>query len=131
MQTKNPDYGFHGTIARSAFALDAARAFENAVTQLAMRTKGSPEGCRDYLDSRDGRHLADMVLGTIMVWTGRGEPLTDEMVTRAIRDAITASQKWTITYQMAREYGIQHGQPYLTAWVRYYTTLAGAHSAAE
>lgn len=131
MQTSNPKAGFFGTIASAPFQIDAPVAFAMAVRQISMRTKGSPEGCRDYLDSTDGHHFARMVLGNIQIWTGAGQPISDAMITKAIREAITLSMRWSISHQMSREFGIRHGIPYLTGWVEHYTTQAAISNAAQ
>ena len=63
LPTRNEAWGFFGTIARieTSPAADPTEAWEIASRRIAETTEASPEGVRDFLDSRHGRHFADDV----------------------------------------------------------------------
>ena len=64
LPTRNDDWGFLGTIARieTGPAADPAEAWEIASrARSPRRPRASPEGVRDFLDCRHGRHFADDV----------------------------------------------------------------------
>ena len=72
LPTRNTDWGFFGTMGRSEnAAVDAAAAWEIASREIAETTGAAPEGVRDFLDSRHGRHFMDEVANGL--W--KGEPL--------------------------------------------------------
>ena len=116
LPTRNTDWGFWGSIAHSHYdlATDAAAAWEIASRRIAETTEASPEGVRDFLDSRHGRHFADDVASEL--W--KGETLKD-----AIDAAIGRWQGWTIDRATERDYGIPRGLPYLTGWVTHFQIL--------
>lgn len=61
--TRNEDYGFFGTIALDLGSDFAEDFWEAAVETVAERSGvQNLEVVRDYLDSRAGRHLADLVI---------------------------------------------------------------------
>jgi hypothetical protein len=64
LPTRNESWGFFGTVETALESTyEAERQYEAA--QRALMTLGlTAEQARDYLDSRDGRHLADAALGT-------------------------------------------------------------------
>jgi hypothetical protein len=104
LPTRNTDWGFWGTIARieNDPAADAARAWEIASRRIAEATEASPEGVRDVLDSRHGRHFGDDVANEI--WTGAS-------LDAAINAAITRWMLWTITRSDHVETGSRRGFP--------------------
>jgi hypothetical protein len=58
LTTENESWGFFGTIGNHA---DAPTAWALAFGAVAEATGCSPEGVRDFLDSRHGRHFGDDV----------------------------------------------------------------------
>ena len=117
LPTRNTDWGFWGSIAHSHYdlATDAAAAWEIASRRIAETTEASPEGVRDFLDSRYGRHFGDDVANEI--WTGAS-------LDAAINAAITRWMLWTITRSDHLETGIAQGLPYLTGFANHYAILA-------
>lgn len=114
LTTQNEGWGFYGTIAQNG--IDAAQAWNCASAMVEAKTDASPEGVRDFLDSRHGRHFADMVVENIRF---RGRYLED-----AIEDAINRHQTWRIDQKTSRAEGIPAGLPYLTGWVNHFAILA-------
>jgi hypothetical protein len=115
LPTRNTDWGFWGTIARSENrAADPAAAWNIASRRIAEETGASPEGVRDFLDSGLGRHFADDIANGL--W--KGEPLE-----AAIDAAVTRWQGWRIDRRTEREEGIPRGLPYLTGWVTHFQIL--------
>ena len=55
-ETRNPDWGFFGTIRHHA---DPAAAWPLALAAITTATGCTDEQVRAFLDSRDGRHFAD------------------------------------------------------------------------
>jgi hypothetical protein len=117
LATCNTDWGFWGTIARieNDPAADPAKAWEIASRRIAETTEASPEGVRDFLDSRHGRHFADDVANELC----KGEPLE-----AAVDAAITRWMGWIIGRKTSRETGIPHGLPYLTGLANHFAMLA-------
>ncbi len=113
----NTEWGFWGAIARieNNPAADAAKAWEFASRQIAEATTASPEGVRDFLDSRHGRHFADVVASEL----SKGETLKI-----AIDAAITRWMGWRIDRKTSRETGIPHGLPYLTGLASHFAIMA-------
>lgn len=63
LDTRNPDWGFFGTVSRdepNGRCADAA--WDAAFAAIAKETGCGGQGVRDFLDSRHGRHFADTVL---------------------------------------------------------------------
>lgn len=115
LNTQNEAYGFFGTIT----ALDhkgwtAQEAWTIASTMISDATGCGPEGIRDFLDARDGRHFADEVANQAM----NGTTLTD-----AIAAAVNTYQSWKIGKATQRRHGIPAYLPYLTGWVAHYEIL--------
>jgi len=123
LPTRNPEWGFFGTIAQAGESAETAWAIasEEIADALGAHDGHAPEGIRDFLDSRHGRHFADMVAGDI---AGAGTEGTT--LRRAIRATIVNHQRWTIGRRTAREDGIPAGLPYLTGWVQHFAILAEA-----
>ncbi len=119
LPTQNTEWGFFGTIGRieNDPAADAGKAWEIASRRIAEATIASPEGVRDFLDSRHGRHFADDVANELC----KGEALKV-----AIDAAITRWMGWRIDRRTSRETGIPHGLPYLTGFVLQAGILAEA-----
>jgi hypothetical protein len=116
LPTLNPEWGFFGTISRSAPTINPETAFAEAAEQIGRATDCNAEGCRNFLDSRDGRHFADMVVDKMQT-----EGLRLQW---AIQRAIQIHQGWKIDYATSREHGIPHGLPYLTGWVAHFEIMA-------
>jgi hypothetical protein len=116
LPTGNEAWGFWGTIARieNDPAADPAKAWNIASRRIAEATGASPEGVRDFLDSRHGRHFADDVAGEL----SKGKTLKD-----AIDAAVTRWMGWRIDRRTSRDEGIPRGLPYLTGWVTHFQML--------
>jgi hypothetical protein len=115
LPSRNPDWGFWGTMAcGGAAAGDPATAWEIASRRIAEATDAAPEGVRDFLDSRHGRHFADEVGNGL--WSGAS-------LAAAIDTAIARWMGWRIDRHTARETGIPAGLPYLTGWVTHFAIL--------
>jgi hypothetical protein len=116
LPTRNEGWGFFGTIGRSEnAAADPAPAWDIAFARIAETTGTAPEGVRDFLDSRHGRHFADDVAGEL----ARGDTLKD-----AIDTAIARWMGWRIDRQTSRETGIPKGLPYLTGLANHFAIMA-------
>jgi hypothetical protein len=116
LPTRNEAWGFWGTITRieNDPAADPAKAWEIASRRIAETTGASPEGVRDFLDSRHGRHFADDVASEL--W--KGDTLKDAV------DAATARwMGWRIDRRTFCDEGIPAGLPYLTGWVTHFQIL--------
>jgi hypothetical protein len=115
LPTRNEDWGYWGTMSRSENgAADPAAAWEIATRRIAEATEATPEGVRDFLDSRLGRHFADEVANGLC----KGEAIEP-----AIDAAITRWMGWRIARRTEREDGIPRGLPYLTGWVTHFQLL--------
>ena len=112
--TANEAWGFYGT--SGAFA-DAEAAWAIAFPAVLAATDGTPEGVRDFLDSRHGRHFADDV------HNGIHAGLDLRVV---IQSAITRWMGWTINRETAREIAMPKGLPYLRGFVLYFSLKAQA-----
>jgi len=77
-------------------------------------TTASPEGVRDFLDSRHGRHFADDVANELF----KGETLKV-----AIDAAIARWRGWRIDRKTSRDEGIPRRLPCLTGWVTHFQIL--------
>lgn len=121
LETQNPAFGFYGTI--ESGLEDAERAWEAAFEAITDATDAhdpnafGPDGVRNFLDSRLGRHFADAVLDAMM--TGLG-------ITDAVERATKQHMAWTIGQRTEREDGIPAGLPYLTGWVQHFAIEAEA-----
>lgn len=116
LPTRNEAWGFHGTIGRIENA-DPDRAWDLASRAIATATDASPEGARDYLDSRHGRHFADDVANRL----ANGTPLR-----QAIDAATTRWMGWRIDRRTSRDTGIPAGLPYLTGFASHFAIMAEA-----
>ena len=116
LPTRNEPWGFWGTLDRieNDPAADAAKAWEIASRRIAETTESSPEGVRDFLDSRHGRHFAEDVANKLC----KGETLKV-----AIDAAIDRWMDWRIDRKTSRDEGIPRGLPYLTGWVTHFQIL--------
>jgi hypothetical protein len=119
LPTRNAAWGFHGTIdhLECTSAGDAARAWGIAFAAIARVTGATPEGVRDFLDARHGRHFADDVANGL----AKGRTLD-----AAIDAAVARWMGWIIDRRMARETGIPHGLPYLMGLATHFQILAEA-----
>lgn len=109
LPSMNPDWGFHGTMGRYA-----AEAWPLAFQMIAERSElaDQPQAVRLFLDSTNGRYLADDVRAAIE----HGDP-----VPKAIEEAVRQWMQWTVTRMTAMRHGLPHGWPLLKAWVHYYS----------
>ena len=116
LPTRNTEWGFFGTIDRIEhdLAADAPKAWTPASQAIAAATGVSPEGVRDFLDSRHGRHFADDVANAL----ARGDTLKD-----AIDAAVARWMSWTIDRRTTRDTGIPAGLPYLTGFATHFEIL--------
>jgi len=106
--TENPTWGFHGTM-KSAGA-DAAEAFDLAAQEIATIAKVDGFDAASWLDTRDGRHLADTVISRMITLD----------LPRAIHAAIGEWMSWNISEQSAESAGLPEpaiGLPYLVGLV--------------
>lgn len=130
LKTQNPEWGFFGTIERAGESPETAwaLAFEaiQDVTGAHDKTCYGPEGVRDFLDSRDGRHFADELSNAIA--TAPGGHITLES---AIAKTIEKYQTWKIGRRLSRETGIPAGKPYLDGMVGHYAIEALINDTAE
>jgi hypothetical protein len=119
LPTRNTEWGFFGTIDRIEhdLAADAPKAWTLASESIAAATGVSPEGVRDFLDSRHGRHFADDVANAL----ARGDTLKD-----AIDDAVARWMGWRIDRRTSRDTGIPAGLPYLTGFATHFEILSDA-----
>ena len=117
LPTRNTDWGFFGTIGRieNDPAVEMATAWEIASRRIAEETTASPEGVRDFLDSRHGRHFADDVGNEL--WKG-------ETLKVAIDAAIARWMGWRIDRKTSRETGIPHALPCLTGFANHFAIMA-------
>ena len=84
LASRNLEWGYWGTLARieNDPAADPAKAWAIASRRIAEATTASPEGVRDFLDSRHGRHFADDVAGEL----ARGDTLASPETRQRVRD---------------------------------------------
>ena len=123
LKTRNPEWGFFGTIECAGESPETA--WELAFTAIQDATGAhdenayGPDGVRDFLDSRDGRHFADELAGIIA--TAPGGHIT---LRAAIEKAIARYNSWKICRRLSRDTGIPAGLPYLTGMVQHYAIQA-------
>ena len=117
LPTRNEPWGFWGTIDRieTSPAVEPTEAWAIAARRIAEATEALPEGVRDFLDSRHGRHFADDVAGEL--WKG-------ETLKESIDAAITRWMGWRIDRKTNREIGIPRGLPYLTGFANHFAIMA-------
>jgi hypothetical protein len=112
LPTRNEAWGFFGTMQTAG--ADPMQAWNAASAMIAAATDASPEGVRDFLYSRHGRHFADDVAGQ----RSKGPGLEE-----AIEGAVARWMGWRIDRRTNREEGIPTGLPYLTGWVTHFQIL--------
>lgn len=123
LETQNRCWGFFGTIERAGHEPGAV--WRLASTLIARSTgvddpnTYGPEGVRDWLDSRDGRHFADRVIGNLTF-----APTGCISLERATMAAIETYQCWKTDRAMTRTLGIPAGLPFLSAMVQHYAIEA-------
>jgi hypothetical protein len=105
--------GLFGTMQTAG--ADPMQAWNAASAMIAAATDASPEGVRDFLDSRHGRHFADDVAGELSKGMGLEE---------AIDAAVARWMGWRIGRKTSRETGILHGLPYLTGLANHFAIMA-------
>ena len=91
-----------------------AKAWEIASRRIAEVTEASPEGVRDFLDSRHGRHFADDVANGL--WKGETARRRDRRRDRPL-DGLADRPP-----DLPRR-GHPRGLPYLTGWVAHFQIL--------
>lgn len=62
-ETKNPEWGFWGSLEAGGMEAERQALWERAVAALVQAEGWTPEQARDVLDSRIGCHLADQLVG--------------------------------------------------------------------
>lgn len=107
LTTQNEAYGFWGTMNLEGEGT-STRAWPLAMAVIKDATATDDEEVRAFLDSRWGRHFADMVHNNLH----EGQSLRE-----AIGAAVDIWQGWTVSRATQREYGIPEGIPYLTGFV--------------
>jgi hypothetical protein len=112
LPTRNEAHGFFGTMQTAG--ADPMQAWNAASAMIAAATDASPEGVRDFLDSRHGRHFADDVTNEL----AKGRGLED-----ATEAAVARWMGWRIDRRTYHEEGIPAGLPYLTGWVTHFQIL--------
>ncbi|MBN9568991.1 MAG: hypothetical protein J0H79_15470 [Alphaproteobacteria bacterium] len=115
--TQNREWGFFGTMMQAGYnAFEAWDAASAAIADAIDDHEGyyAPEGIRDFLDSRHGRHFADTVASNVN---------TGQTFEAALTAAIAQWQGWKIGPRLYREEGIPAGLPYLTGWVQHFAIL--------
>jgi hypothetical protein len=117
LPTRNEAWGFFGTMQRAG--ADPMQSWNAANAMIAAETDASPEGVRDFLDFRHGRHFADDVLSALA-------DLEPHRLEEAIEAAVVRWQGWRIGRRTFSEEGIPAGLPYLTGWVTHFGILAEA-----
>jgi hypothetical protein len=117
LPTRNEAWGFFGTLQLGG--ADPMQSWNAANAMIAAETDASPEGVRDFLDSRHGRHFADDVLSALA-------DLEPHRLDEAIEAAVVRWQGWRISRRTFRDEGIPAGLPYLTGWVTHFGILAEA-----
>ena len=119
LATRNEAWGFWGTIDRieNDLAADVTEAWLLASTAIAAATGVGPEGVRDFLDSRHGRHFADDVANGL---------LGGDTLKKAIDAATARWMGWRIDRRTSRETGIPAGLPYLTGFATHFEIVAEA-----
>lgn len=114
LRTCNEAWGFYGTCAGIT---DVDAAWHMAFEAVAQATGASPEGVRDFLDSRHGRHFADDFVN------GLHQGLELHL---AIAGAVRRWMRWKIDRSTSRVTGIPQGLPYLTGFVGHCEIMAEA-----
>ena len=116
-RSRNTEWGFWRTISRieNANTIDPAMAWEITSRRISEAITASPEGVRDFLDSRHGRHFAD----DLAIVLSRGETMSN-----AIDAAITRWMDWRISPETSRETGIPPGLPYFTGLAGHFDIMA-------
>ena len=128
LPTRNEAWGFFGTMQRAGESPETA--WDIASRLIAEATEAhdgyGPEGVRDFLDSRDGRHFADMV-DSIIHSRARGLKVREGISLReCIAEAIERHQNWMTSRKLEATDGIPRGMPYLTGLVHHHAILAEA-----
>ena len=117
LPTRNEAWGFWGTMARvtNDIAADPRKAWPAAFVAISDATDATPEGVRDFLDSRHGRHFADSVVDEL----NRGDTLKE-----AIAAATARWTGWRVGRTTSRETGIPSELPLLTGLATHFGILA-------
>jgi hypothetical protein len=113
--TRNEAWGFFGTMQTAG--ADPMQAWSAASAMIAAETEVTPEGGRDFLDSREGRHFADDVVSELAK-AGPGK------LEEAIEAAIARWQGWRNSRTTSRKTGIPQGLPWLTGLANHYAIMA-------
>jgi hypothetical protein len=113
LPTRNEAWGFFGIMKLAG--TDPMQSWNAASAMIAAESEAAPEGIRDFLDSRHGRHFADDVANEL--WKG-------ETLKVAIDAAIARWMGWRIDRGTSRETGVPKGLPYLTGIANHFAIMA-------
>jgi hypothetical protein len=111
LPSQNEPWGFFGTISHHT---DPTLAWDAAFSAVTRETRGAPEAVRNFLDSRYGRHFADMVTDGLAA---------KRTLAQAIDDAVAKLMTWKIDAETSRDYGIPKGLPFLAGWVIHFEIM--------
>lgn len=136
LPTGNPSFGFYGTVTRAPERDATSDAIWNEACAAIwhtlpftlgpiIATDTAAEAIRNFLDSRDGRHFADAVIGRLQT-----SPLCNTM-SKAIIDTAHAWQAIPVSKQSCAATGIPQGTPFLEGMILHYAILADAAAEAD
>jgi hypothetical protein len=114
LPSANEDWGFFGTTQHGG--ADPMQSWNAASAMIAAATEATPEGVRNFLDSRHGRHFADDVLSRLA-------EVGPHRLEEAIEAAVARWMGWRIGRRTSRVEGIPPGLPYLAGWVGHFEIL--------
>jgi hypothetical protein len=104
-ESRNPAWGFYGTITQSRGEPTAKHAWMMAMQQIVRATRCDPDEVRDFLDSSYGRHFADDVMNGLS---------RDQEIDVAVAASVARWMAWRINRSTSRRHDIPLGLPYLT-----------------
>ncbi len=114
LPSANEAGGFFGAMQHGG--ADPVQSWIAASAMIVAATGASPEGVRNFLDSRHGRHFADDVLSRLT-------ELGPHRLQEAIEATVARWQAWRISRQTSRDEGIPRGLPHLAGWVGHFQIL--------
>jgi hypothetical protein len=114
LPSANEACGFFGTMQHGG--ADPMQSWNAASAMIAAATEASPEGVRDFLDSRHGRHFANDVLSRLA-------EVGPHRLEEAIEATVARWRTWRIDRRTSFDEGIPRGLPYLTGWVGHFEIL--------
>ena len=104
--TLNEGWGFYGTVVKTGI-LRPEPAWDAAIIAVRDAAGISEEGARAFLDSRQGRHFANAVLGRVE---------SGATFQAALEATISEWMEWRIDAATSRHTGIPRGLPYLVGF---------------